>query len=122
AEQEGKRRLAEEAIGHYEAALARNPREMAAEFGLARALNAAGRPEEALAHMRRAADYQPRHVFYREQLGIQLRRLGRDREALEVFRRNVEDQVATDVSTLNIRALERKLARENAAAGSAAAD
>ena len=122
AEQEGKRQLAEEAIGHYEAALARNPREMAAEFGQARALNAAGRPEEALAHLRRAADYQPRHVFYREQLGIQLRRMGRDREALQVFRRNVEDQVATEVSTLNIRALERSLARENAAAEPAAAD
>ena len=61
-------------------------------------------------------------MFYREQLGIQLRRMGRDREALQVFRRNVEDQVATEVSTLNIRALERSLARENAAAEPAAAD
>ena len=73
-------------------------------------------PEAALEHLRRAAAYQRRHVFYREQLGIQLRQMGRDREALEVFRQNTEDGVASDISALNIRALERKLARETPAA------
>lgn len=111
AEQEGKRRLAEEAIGYFQAAQERNPLEMAAEFGLARAHNAAGHPEEALEHYRNAARHQRRHVFYREQLGIQLRRLGQDDEAMEVFRQNVADGVATDVSRMNIRALERKAAR-----------
>jgi len=115
AEQEGKRRLAEDALRHFRAAQERNPLEMAAEFGLARAHNAAGDPEQALEHYRNAARHQKRHVFYREQLGIQLRRLGRDGEALEVFRQNVAEGVATDVSRLNLRALERKAAREKAA-------
>ena len=76
-----------------------------------RAANARGDPETALEHFRRAAAYQPRHVFYREQLGVQLRQMGRDREALEVFRRNVAEGVASDVSILNVRALERLSAR-----------
>lgn len=116
AEREGKRRLAAEAAEHFEAALERNACEMAAEFGLARALNASGDAEGALAHYRRAAGFQHRHIFYREQLGIQLRRLGREREALEVFRQNVADGIHTDVSRLNIRTLERRLAREEAEA------
>ena len=115
AEQAGKRERAEEAMAHFRESLARNPCEMAAEFGLARTLNAAGDPEGALEHLRRAATYQRRHVFYREQLGIQLRRLGRDEEALEVFRRNVADGVASEVSLLNLRALERKAAEKAAA-------
>ena len=116
AEAAARRRLADEASASFFAALERNPFDMAAEFGLARSLNAAGDAEGALEHYRRAAAYQRRHVFYREQLGVQLRRMGRDREALEVFRKNVEDETASDVSRLNIRALERKLAREEAAA------
>ena len=118
AEQEGKRHLAEDAIRHFQAAQERNPLEMAAEFGLARAYNAAGNPVEALVHYRNAARHQKRHIFYREQLGIQLRRLGRDGEALEVFRQNIADGVASVVSRLNIRAVERKAARA-AAAGDA---
>ena len=118
AEQEGKRYLAEEAIRQFKAAQERNPLEMAAEFGLARAFNAVGNPEEALDHYRNAARHQKRHIFYREQVGIQLRRMGRDSEALEVFRQNVAEGIATDVSRLNIRTLERKAARE-AAAGDA---
>ena len=121
AEREGKRQLAEEAAGHYRAALARNPLDMTAEIGLARALNARGDPEGALEHFRVAAGFHRRHVFYREQLGIHLRRLGRVREALEVFRQNVADGVCTDVSLLNIRALERQLARETEAGGAAPA-
>ena len=116
AEREGRRRLAAEAAEHFRSALERNACDMAAVFGLARADNARGDPEAALEHLRRAAAYQRRHVFYREQLGIQLRQMGRDREALEVFRQNVADGVAGEISALNIRALERKLARETPAA------
>ncbi len=114
AEHEGKSRLATEAEGHYRRALELNPCDMAVEFGVARVRNVEGDPEGALEHYRRAAAYQHRHIFYREQLGVQLRRMGRDREALDVFRQNVEDKVSTDVSLLNIRALERKLAKEKA--------
>ncbi|MDR0994645.1 MAG: O-antigen ligase family protein [Verrucomicrobiota bacterium] len=101
-----------EAVEHYHMARERNPYDMAIEFGLARAMNVLGNFEEALLHYQRAAEYQQRHVFYREQLGIQLRRMGRDQEALDVFRRNVQDKVHTDVSVLNIRALERKADRQ----------
>lgn len=37
--------------------------------------------------------------------------MGRDTEALAVFRQNVADGKATDISTVNIRLLERKLAK-----------
>jgi O-antigen ligase len=113
-ERVGKRRLAAAAAGHFQEALRRNPADMAAEYGLARSLNAMGDAEGALEHYRRAAAYQRRHVFYREQLGIQLRRMGRDREALEVFRQNLADQAASDVSVQNILTLERRLAQEPA--------
>lgn len=113
-EKEGKRRLSAEAIAHYRRALELNPFEMAAEHGLARSLQATGDSEGALEHYRRAAEFQRRHVFYREQLGIQLRRMGREEEALEAFRKNVEDGVAGEASLLNVRALERKLARQAA--------
>ncbi len=115
AEREAKRGLAAEAQVHFEQALRLNPYDMSAEFGLARALNATGQVDEALEHYRRAAEHQRRHVFYREQLGVQLRRAGREREALEVFRRNLADGIYTDVSQLNIRSLERRLAREDVA-------
>ena len=87
-----------------------NPFEMAAEYGLARSLQAVGDLEGALEHYRRAAAFQRRHVFYREQLGIQLRRMGRDEEALETFRQNVADGVGGEASRLNVRALEKRLA------------
>ena len=114
-EREGKMRLAEEAEAHFRNAMARNPCEMAAVFGLARVYNAKGNPETALTYYRQAATYQRRHVFYREQLGIQLRLMGRDQEALDVFRQNVKDETASDVSRLNIHSLERKLAKTAAA-------
>lgn len=110
-ERAGRRQLATEAAEHFQRAIERNRGDMAPVFGLARARNAMGDPEAALEQYRRAAAYQHRHVFYREQLGIHLRLMGRDEEALAVFRQNVEDKVATDISHLNIRRLERKLAR-----------
>jgi O-antigen ligase len=119
AEREGKRRLALEAQADFRRALERNPCDMAAEFGLARTFNAMGDSEAALESFRRAAAYQRRHVFYREQLGVQLRQMGRDDEALEIFRRNLADETFTDVSALNIRALERKRVKQAEAAASA---
>jgi len=114
-ERERKRRLATEASAHFESAIQRNPAEMAAVFGLARAYNVMGDSETALEQYRRAAGYQHRHVFYREQLGIQLRRMGRNEEALQVFKQNLADKTHTDVSLLNIRSLERKKAKAAAA-------
>ena len=111
AERELKARLADEATAHYRRAAELNACDMAVVFGLGRIAQARGDSETALEHFRHAASYQRRHIFYREQLGIQLRAMGREAEALEVFRQNVEDGVATDVSLLNIRALERKLAK-----------
>ncbi len=116
AEREGRRRLSLEASEHFQAALERNPRDMAGRFGLAMAANARGEPEEALEQLRRATAHQPRHRFYREQVGIQLRQMGRDAEALEVFRQNLAEGVGGEVTWLNVKALERKLAREAAAA------
>ena len=110
AEKAEKSRLSAEAIDHYRRALELNPFEMAAEYGLARSLQAVGDSEGALEHYRRAAAFQRRHVFYREQLGIQLRRMGRDEEALETFRQNVADGVGGEASRLNVRALEKRLA------------
>jgi len=115
AEREGKKRLAAEATQFFESAIARNPADMTAVFGLARSCNVVGDLEAALAQYRRAATYQRHHIFYREQLGIQLRRMGREDEALDVFRRNVEEKDFTDVSRLNIRSLERKKAKAAAA-------
>ena len=69
-----------------------------------------GDAEGALAEYERAAAYQHKHVFYREQVGVQLRRMGREAEALEVFRKNLADGVGTEISRINIRMLERKLA------------
>jgi O-antigen ligase len=115
AEQAGKLQLAEVAAGHFRRAEELNACDMAVVFGLARVDIAKGDREAALEKFRQAATYQRRHVFYREQLGIQLRQMGREREALEVFRQNAKDGVATDVGALNIRALERKQAKEAAA-------
>lgn len=116
AERAGRRRLAEEAVDHFQNALERNAFDMAALFGLARASNAQGDPETALEQLRRITTYQPRHRFYREQVGIQLRQMGRDPEALETFRKNMEDGVAGETTWLNVQALERKRAKAAAAA------
>ena len=110
AELAGRQRLAAEAQVHYQRARELNPGDMAAVFGLGRVYEALGDPDAALQEFRRAAAYQRRHVFYREQLGVHLRRAGRDAEALEVFRQNAADGVASEVTVLNLRALERKLA------------
>lgn len=112
AERTEKTRLGSAASEHYRRALQLNPGDMSAVAGLARVHNALGDQAAALDELRRAAAYQCRHVFYREQLGIQLRLMGRDDEAREAFRKNMEDGVASDVSVLNLRALEQKRTKE----------
>ena len=116
AERAGKAQLAAEAKASLLRARELNPLDMAVAFALARVYTALGDPEAALEECRRAAAFQHKHVFYREQVGLQLRRMGRDREALDVFRKNVDDGVAGEVSVLNVGLLERKFAKEAAAA------
>ena len=118
AERAAKSRWATEAEQHLFRARELNPCDMAVALMLGRVYNSRGDSEAALEEFRRAAAVRPRYVFYREQVGIQLRRMGRDREALETFRQNLEDGVGEEISRLNVRLLERKLARE-AAAGAA---
>lgn len=110
AEQVRKRELAGEAEQHLRRAEALNRCDMAVVFSLGRARSVMGDAEGALAEYERAAAYQHKHVFYREQVGVQLRRMGREAEALEVFRKNLADGVGTEISRINIRMLERKLA------------
>ena len=112
AERAAKAAWAAEAEEHLLRAQELNPFDMASALMLGRVYNARGESEAALAEFRRAAAARPRYVFYREQVGIQLRRMGRDREALETFRKNLEDGVGGEISQLNVRLLERKLARE----------
>ena len=106
---------AAEAERHLLRARELNPCDMAVALVLGRVYNSRGESAAALEELRRAAATRPRNVFYREQVGIQLRRMGRDREALDTFRKNLEDHAGGEVSDLNVRLLERKLARETAA-------
>lgn len=112
----GRRILADAAREAFSEASRLNPGDMAVEYGLARAENAAGNLEAALEHCRRAAGYQRRHVFFREQLGLQLVRMGREEEGLEVFRKCIDDKVSSEVSRLNVRRLERRAAKRVQAA------
>ena len=116
AERAGKERLAAAAEASLVRARELNSCDMAVALMLGRVYNVRGEPAAALEEFRRAAAFKPRHVFYREQVGIQLRRMGRDREALETFRQNLEDRAGGETSALNVRLLERKLAREAAPA------
>ncbi len=111
AEQAGRAALAAQAETHLQRAAALNPGDMAVVYTLGQTRFAQGDQDGALAAYRRAATYQHKHIFYREQLGVQLRRMGRDEEALAVFRQNQADRVTTDISAINIRQLERKLAQ-----------
>lgn len=115
AERAGKTRLAAEAEASLLRARELNSYDMAVALMLGRVYNVRGEPAAALEEFRRAAAARPRYVFYREQVGIQLRRMNRDREALDVFRKNLAEGLGGEVSALNVRLLERKLAREDAA-------
>ena len=114
AERAVKSSWSDEAERHLLRARELNPGDMAVALMLGRVYNARGEPEAALEEFRRAAAVRPKYVFYREQVGIQLRRMGRDREALDTFRKNLEDRVGEEISQLNVRLLERKLARAEA--------
>ena len=111
---EAKTRQARDAVTLYEKALARNPYDLEAVFGLGKAYNVLGEPEQALDCLRKAAAADPEHLFYASHLGLQLRRMGRDQEALEVFRKAAA-KWNNEMVLLNIKALEEKMAAAQAA-------
>ena len=106
---EEKTKQARDSVALYEKALARNPYDLEAEFGLGKAYNVLGEQDKALDCLRKAAAADPEHLFYASHLGLQLRRMGRDQEALDVFRKAAA-KWNNDMVTLNIRALEEKIA------------
>lgn len=111
---EAKMHEARDAIALYEKALARNPYDLEAAFGLSKAYNAMGEQEKALDCLRKAAAADPEHLFYASHLGLQLRRMGRDQEALDVFRKAAA-KWNNEMVALNIKALEEKVATAQAA-------
>jgi Flp pilus assembly protein TadD len=70
----------------YRAALALDPNNASALYGLGRLLNAHGHAEPALALIEQAVRLKPRHAGYREALGQTLARAGRHGEAIAAFR------------------------------------
>ncbi len=107
-------RQARDAVALYDNALARNPYDLEAVFGLGKAYNVLGEQEKALDCLRRAVAADPEHLFYASHLGLQLRRMGRDQEALDVFRQAAA-KWNNEMVLLNIKALEEKLAAATAA-------
>ena len=110
---EAKARQARDSVTLYDKALARNPYDLEAVFGLGKAYNVLGEQEKALDCLRKAAAADPEHLFYASHLGLQLRRMGRDQEALDVFRKAAA-KWNNEMVTLNIKALEEKLAAQAA--------
>lgn len=109
-------RQAREAVGLYEQALARNPYDLEALFGLSKVHNTLGEKEKALECLRRAVKHDRNHVFYVTQFGLQLRRMGRDEEALRFFR-EIRKTWDTETIRLNVRTLETRLARQQGIPG-----
>ena len=110
---EAKVRQARDSVTLYEKALARNPCDLEAVFGLSKAYNVLDEQAKALDCLRRAAVADPEHLFYASHLGLQFRRMGRDQEALDVFRKAAA-KWNNEMVTLNIKALEEKLATQAA--------
>jgi len=110
---EAKARQARNSVTLYDKALARNPHDLEVVFGLSKAYHVLGEQEKALDCLRKAAAADPEHLFYAAHLGLQLRRMERDQEALDVFRRAAA-QWNNEMVTLNIKALEEKLAAQAA--------
>ena len=81
----------EEAIGHYQKALALKPDDVKAHNNLGIALKNAGKVEEAIGHYRRALELQPDYAPARYNLGIELQNLGKVEEAIGHFRKILED-------------------------------
>jgi tetratricopeptide (TPR) repeat protein len=106
---EQKKRDAALATESYTAALARNPLDMMALFGLARVQQSLGRSEQALEILGEINRMDRNNMFFLPQLGLQLRTMGRDEEALAVFR-DAKTRWSSEMITINIRRLERRLA------------
>jgi O-antigen ligase len=110
---EEKTRQARESMALYDKALARNPCDLEAVFGLSKAYNVLGEREKALDCLRKAVAADPEHLFYASHLGLQLRRMGRDQEALDVFRQAAA-KWNNEMVALNIKSLEEKMAAAQA--------
>lgn len=111
---EDKAREAARAFECYEGAAARNPLDMMVRFGIARTHSAQGQPEQALEILRDINRMDQNNMFFVPQLGLQLRNMGRDEEALAVFRW-AADRWSSEMISINIRLLERRLASRQAA-------
>ena len=110
---EQKTRDAVLAMECYEAALARNPLDMMALFGLARTHGLLGRPDQALEVLREINRMDRNNMFFLPQFGLQLRNMGRDKEALEVFH-EARKFWSNEMISINIRLLERRMAGRQA--------
>ena len=73
----------QDAVAHYERALAREPSNAVAHEGLADSLALLGRLDEAIVHYREALRWAPDTVSARRSLARTLRRAGREAEAEE---------------------------------------
>ena len=80
-EREGKRALAEEAETWYGRALAANPFDADAMYGMGRSRAAAGDAEGALRWMKEATETMPTYLFYQNEYAMTLRDAGRTEEA-----------------------------------------
>lgn len=114
-DQEYREQRLQQAITAFERALALNPQDMHAVYGLGKAYYQLGDEERSLELLRQAADYWRYDAFFPVQLGLQLRQMRRYEEALEVF---LEARTFSDDPLIdnNIRAL-RRLIRERGDGG-----
>ncbi len=112
-----KSNLATEAIGYYQAALARNPYDLEAVFGLSKCYNTLGEQGKALDELSRAVRHDKYHLFYLSQLGLQLRRMERYPEALQVFEAMRKISPGNEMAKLNINLLQAKIAESQKPAG-----
>ncbi len=111
-DQEYKEQRLHQALASFERALALNPQDMHAVYGLGKAYYQLGDEERSLAYLRQASDYWRYDAFFPIQLGLQLRQMGRYEEALEVF---LEARTFSDDPLIdnNIRTLRRLIQQRN---------
>lgn len=98
-----------EAVARFTRALEINRRDLAARFGMARALQAQGRPDEALQALRELVALAPYHRDYWIELGLHLRSMRDFPAALEAFERAQAFGGGEQVE-LNLKFLRRRLA------------
>ncbi len=108
---EQKKAQAQQAVAFYTNAIARNPYDLEAVFGISKAWNTLGEPERALQYLKQAAEQDREHVFYVSQYGLQLRRMGRDEEALAVFQQAAA-KWTNEILSINIRTLQDRIAEK----------